>query len=999
MLQESSGKPRTAVPREWWQRISPIFILGLSLVPIIYSGLMIWSFYDPTGNLHHVQAAIVNEDAGANVESPDGNTRHVNIGEEFQKKLLDSTANNNYRWHSVSPAEARAGLADGTYAAVIEVPKGFSKDATSMSASNVLTSAPALLTVLTNDSVNYVGGNFTKSIAAKLQASLNKSVLEEYLDNIYIGFTDMHDGLDKAANGAGELADGSGKLADGTEKSLAGTRKLSDATGQLSNGSYTLVVALGQINTGADRLAGAAGQLSNGTAKLNSGARKLADGTATLNDKSHQLSDGAQKVSAGSRQVAEGTQKLQGEADKLANVAKEHGITEARVIESSARLREAAERQAQIAHRIVDNYTPGTALVEGAAANAQRHAKEVAAASQLTNSLAERTRQRADDAHAVAAAVGAINKDAQQLGEKETARSEAARTAAEKSAQAAREAGTESEKLGALSARCQASGASDEFCAELASRADAAKTLRGSSQAAHESAQASAQASDDSRYLRENIAKTASAAKPRADRIANETEGIAKDAERADRVVSALVEPTQKIADDTAKLAKDWRSLVSDAASLQPARDTLNQRIDEVDARVQEALRMAPQAYEKARQALAGIELLNDGAHRVAAGSEQVADGNRRLAQASVQLDEGAQQLANGTERANSGAHQLAAGARKLADGTGQAEAGAGRLADGAKKLNSGADRLRDGAEKLNSGAHRLDEGAEELANGLDEAKDRVPSYSAREQQHLSNVASEPVDSNFAREHHLNTFGQGLAPLFTSLSLWIGGMAIFLMMPPFSERAIERGLPFWRVTAGGLLPAYALGVAQALVAASIIHYVIGMPIKHLGLFYLIAIATSIVFVGVNHGLSAVFGPVGKFIGLCLVALQVAGAGGTYPIGTAPSFIQAVHPYLPISHTVNAFRGAIGGGWINPQADFTEMAIWFLVALMLSLIGSRVRLRLAASRREGEAEALAVDEADGAADREENDLVEADEAAQDEVEPAGDDAAEPAGKAE
>ena len=68
--------------------------------------------------------------------------------------------------------------------------------------------APALLTVTTNDSVNYVGGNFTKSVGTALTDSLRASVLEEYLGKIYVGFTTIHDGIADAADLVARLAAG-----------------------------------------------------------------------------------------------------------------------------------------------------------------------------------------------------------------------------------------------------------------------------------------------------------------------------------------------------------------------------------------------------------------------------------------------------------------------------------------------------------------------------------------------------------------------------------------------------------------------------------------------------------------------------------------------------------------------------------------------------------------------------------------------------------------------
>src|SRR5690625_6232681 len=88
----------------------------------------------------------------------------------------------------------------------------------------------------------------------------------------------------------------------------------------------------------------------------------------------------------------------------------------------------------------------------------------------------------------------------------------------------------------------------------------------------------------------------------------------------------------------------------------------------------------------------------------------------------------------------------------------------------------------------------------------------------------------------------------------------------------------------------------------------------------LPLMFGLSAVTSLVFVGLNHGFGALFGPIGKFVALVLVALQISGAGGTYPVPTLPKFFQVIHPFLPMTHAVDAFRGAIGGGWVDLTVD-------------------------------------------------------------------------------
>ncbi|MCT1776191.1 YhgE/Pip family protein [Brachybacterium sp. p3-SID957] len=360
--------------------------------------------------------------------------------------------------------------------------------------------------------------------------------------------------------------------------------------------------------------------------------------------------------------------------------------------------------------------------------------------------------------------------------------------------------------------------------------------------------------------------------------------------------------------------------------------------------------------------------------HRLDAGAQQVASGADRLATASGTARDGASELADGVGRytdgvstARSGADDLASGARELysgadrladgvrtaqdgaqqlADGSGRLASGAAELADGAGAVDDGARELSQGAETLNEGAGELADGSAELRDGLEDAKDEVPSYTDEQSSAIAATASDPVQMDFVRDHELTRFGEGLAPLFLAISLWVGAMAIFLMMPPFSMEAAAAGAGPVRLLAGGLLPALALGLVQSAIAVAVLHGPVGITVTDLPLMLGMAALTSAVFVALNHGFGALFGPVGKFVALVLVALQISAAGGTYPTPTLPGFFRAIHPYLPMTHAVDAFRGAIGGSWIDPADDLTWLGAWMAIGVALGLAGAVVQRRRA-----------------------------------------------------
>src|SRR5699024_12305845 len=87
---------------------------------------------------------------------------------------------------------------------------------------------------------------------------------------------------------------------------------------------------------------------------------------------------------------------------------------------------------------------------------------------------------------------------------------------------------------------------------------------------------------------------------------------------------------------------------------------------------------------------------------------------------------------------------------------------------------------------------------------------------------------------------------------------------------------------------------------------------------------------------VHHLCVAALGGVGGLIALVLLMIQIASAGGAYPVQTAPGIFQIISPLLPMTHAVNGLRTLIAGGdmFIAAQA-----AVVLLLMLLISLVAT------------------------------------------------------------
>ena len=72
-----------------------------------------------------------------------------------------------------------------------------------------------------------------------------------------------------------------------------------------------------------------------------------------------------------------------------------------------------------------------------------------------------------------------------------------------------------------------------------------------------------------------------------------------------------------------------------------------------------------------------------------------------------------------------------------------------------------------------------------------------------------------------------------------------------------------------------------------------------------------------------------------------MVIQLGGAAGTYPIQLSNGFFQAIHPYLPMTYSVNALRETL---MINGTivSDISVLLIIFVIVTVLIMLFYIVR---------------------------------------------------------
>ena len=206
-----------------------------------------------------------------------------------------------------------------------------------------------------------------------------------------------------------------------------------------------------------------------------------------------------------------------------------------------------------------------------------------------------------------------------------------------------------------------------------------------------------------------------------------------------------------------------------------------------------------------------------------------------------------------------------------------------------------------------------------------------------------------PVRLSRESVYPVENYGSAMAPFYTTLSLWVGAVVLAAMLSvSVTERELEglRGVTETQKYFGRYLLFLLLGLLQALFICLGDLYFLEIQCLHPALFVLAGCLSSVVYGSLVYTLSLSFGDIGKALSVILMVLQVAGAGGNFPIETAPEAFQSLYQALPFVHSMNAMRECVAG--LYGDFYWTELgllALYLLPSLALGVVLRRPVIRL------------------------------------------------------
>ena len=249
-------------------------------------------------------------------------------------------------------------------------------------------------------------------------------------------------------------------------------------------------------------------------------------------------------------------------------------------------------------------------------------------------------------------------------------------------------------------------------------------------------------------------------------------------------------------------------------------------------------------------------------------------------------------------------------------------------LGDSGKLLTAASERIADTTAKLDE---------MEASGDFSELQSLI----SGDKSAISTFLAAPVSLDTYKIYEIANYGSSMAPFYSVLSIWIGGIVLVAMLKVNVSENCMKGLKnvkLHQIYFGRFITFMIVGLFQStLIALGDLLY-LGIQCEHPFLFLLGCWFSSLVFVNIIYTLTVSLGDIGKAVSVILLVVQVAGTGGTFPIEVAPSFFRAVYPLLPFTHSMAALRETVGGMYgMNYWIDLGKLAIFLGISLIVGLV--------------------------------------------------------------
>lgn len=253
--------------------------------------------------------------------------------------------------------------------------------------------------------------------------------------------------------------------------------------------------------------------------------------------------------------------------------------------------------------------------------------------------------------------------------------------------------------------------------------------------------------------------------------------------------------------------------------------------------------------------------------------------------------------------------------------------------------LDSGADDItatKDYIVSLQTDLRKLSKSLKALSG--DEQYNEMMNLLKNDPTLMAEFVASPVSLKTEKVYPIATYGSAMAPFYTVLAIWVGALIlvalIHVKVAPIENLKVRP----WQAFFGRYITFFLIGQAQTAITVLGDLFYVDIQCPHPFLFWLASAASSFVFTLLIYSLTVAMGNVGEAVAVIVMVVQVAGAGGTFPIEVLPEVYQMIYKFLPFTYCMNALRECVGGLYKNDYwMDLRALGIYILISLFIGLV--------------------------------------------------------------
>ncbi|MBE6821650.1 MAG: YhgE/Pip domain-containing protein [Ruminococcaceae bacterium] len=199
----------------------------------------------------------------------------------------------------------------------------------------------------------------------------------------------------------------------------------------------------------------------------------------------------------------------------------------------------------------------------------------------------------------------------------------------------------------------------------------------------------------------------------------------------------------------------------------------------------------------------------------------------------------------------------------------------------------------------------------------------------------MGSFLSDPFDLKSESINAIPNYGSSMAPLYSTLALWVGCLVLnSILKPEVGSFQGRETLNRREKHFGKMMIFLTLSMIQGLIVALGDIFILKIYTVNAFLFVVFCVYSSFVFCVIIFTLMSTLGNIGKALSIIYMILQLAGSGGSYPIQVDPPIFKVLQPLFPFTYTVGGLREAVAGPLVTSVVqDFVALTLFGVVFLL------------------------------------------------------------------